>query len=176
MFVFNADKNNLTITGNDLMTSGSVNVNQVIFKFSEEWDGLEKRAIFSSLIDGKHVAYEMKVDKDIPYYLPWELFVSKDNAIYGGVYGFKDDQMVMPTERKRIGVVKDSVLDPTAIPSVPWDPDEDMPTDPSSDHRRLTHRDNADQHPIEAITNLEHAINTVATTSITNSELEAILK
>lgn len=177
MFVFNADKNNLTITGNDLMTSGSVNVNKVQFVFSKEWDGLEKRAIFSTMIDGKSLAYELVIGEADTYFLPWELFVSKDNTIYGGVYGYNGDTLVMPTERKRIGVVKESVLDPNAIPSVPWEPgeDPDSPSDSSGDHRRLTHRDSEDQHPMSSITGLSGTVDKLATRPITNSELEAIL-
>lgn len=179
MFVFKADKNNLTITGKDLMTSGSVNVNQVQFIFSEDWEDLEKRAIFSTMIDGKNLAYELKIDDDDKFYfLPWELFVSKNNTIYGGVYGYKGTDLVLPTERKQLGVVKDSVLDPNAIPSVPWEPGEDTgdSSGNSSDHRRLTHRDSDDQHPISSITGLNSTVDNLATRSITNSELEAILK
>lgn len=175
MFIFNADKNNLTVTGNELLTSGSVNVNKFVFKFSSDWDGLIKKAIFSSLIDNKNLAYEMVVEGDIEYFIPWELYVSKDNTIYVGVYGIKDDEVVLPTEKKRVGIVKDSVLDPNAIPSVPWDPDEDPNPPGVSDHRRLTHREDEDQHPMNAITGLDSTVTNIATTPITNTELEAIL-
>lgn len=176
MFTFNADKNNLTVTGNDLLTSGSVNVNKFVFKFSSDWDGLVKKAIFSSLIDNKNRAYEMVVEDDIEYFIPWELYVSKDNTIYVGVYGIKDEEIVLPTEKKRVGIVKDSVLDPNAIPVVPWDPDEDPnPPTTTGDHRRLTHRDDPDQHPIKSIAGLEQTVTNIATTPISNTELEAML-
>lgn len=171
MFTFTADKNNLTVNGNELLTSGSVNVNQFIFKFSPEWEELVKKAIFSTMIDGKNHSYEMIVEGDTIYYIPWELYVSKDNTIYVGVYGIKDEEVVLPTERKRVGVVKDSVLDPNAIPVVPWDPDETIPEEGTMDHRRLTHRDSNGQHPISAITGLDENL----TRPITNSELEAML-
>ena len=128
------------------------------------------------MIDGKNLAYELKIDKDEPYFLPWELFVSKDNTIYAGVYGYKGKELVMPTERKRVGVVKESVLGANAIPSIPWEPGEDPDVSGNSgDHRRLTHREDDDQHPISAISGLRDTVDNVATRPITNSELEAIL-
>lgn len=177
VFIFTADKNNLTITGNDLMTSGSVNVNQVQFIFSEDWEGLEKRAIFTTMIDGKNLAYELILEDGIDvYFLPWELLISKDNTIYGGVYGYRDRELVMPTERKKIGVVKESVLGVDAIPTLPWEPGiDDGGASGTNDHRRLTHRFDPNQHAIDSIGGLNQVIDNVSTSSITNSELEAIL-
>ena len=47
-----------------------------------------------------------------------------------------------------------------------------------SDHRRLTHREAPDQHPMEAITGLTDAIGKIPppTASLTNIELEELLK
>lgn len=47
----------------------------------------------------------------------------------------------------------------------------------TSDHRDLTHRDAADQHPIEAITNLETELGNriVAGNTLTNEEIEQII-
>lgn len=177
MFVLDAKKNNLTVTGSELLTSGSVKVNQITFKFSEEWDGLQKTVIYSSLIDGRSVSYRVdNIEPDVIYYIPWELYVSKGNTIYAGVYGIKNDEIVLPTERKRIGTVVESVLDPNAAPVVPWDPDENPDAGGTGDHRRLTHREDADQHPMGSITGLGSTIDNVSTRGISNSELEAILK
>lgn len=46
MFVLRADKTCLTVEQSELVTSGSVNVYQVQFDFSDEWDGLRKAAVF----------------------------------------------------------------------------------------------------------------------------------
>lgn len=173
MFTLIADQNNLTIVGKELLTRGSVNVNQYICKFSEEWDNLVKKVVFSTMIDDENRAYECIVEANTAYYIPWELFVSKNNNIYVGIYGIKDTEVVLPTERKILGMVKDSVLDPNAIPTVPWTPEEnpDVPEAGTLDHRRLTHREDEDQHPILAIKGLDNSL----TRPLTNSELEEIL-
>lgn len=176
MFTLTAVKNVLTISGDELLTSGSVNVNKVEFHFSSEWEGLDKKVIYSTMIDGKVRSYEMTVEDNTSYFLPWELFVSKDNVIYAGVYGLKDDEIVLPTEKKRLGIVKESVMDPNAIPVIPWDPDQNpFPEEGTLDHRRLTHRDDSNQHAISSITGLETTVTNIATTPITNTELEEML-
>lgn len=44
-----------------------------------------------------------------------------------------------------------------------------------SDHSVLTHRDDPDQHPIKAITNLQGELDVRTDVAITNFEIDAIL-
>lgn len=180
MITLNVNKNNLSVKGEELMTSKSLNVNYAQFIFSEEWEGLKKMAVFQTTVDGVKKTYSLEVENEVPFALPWELFVTFGNTIFAGVYGIKDGEIVLPTEYKRLGAVKESVLETEAIPSVPWDPN-DPAAPPSgegtSDHRRLTHRDSAAQHPISSIEGLTDMLETIpeGTRPITNAELEAML-
>ena len=45
----------------------------------------------------------------------------------------------------------------------------------TDDHRKLTHRDAADQHPISAITDLEAELNVRPSSALTNQDIQNIL-
>lgn len=47
----------VTITNQDIVNQGEFNVNRCIFNFDSEYEGLEKRAIFSNILDEKYLAY-----------------------------------------------------------------------------------------------------------------------
>ena len=46
MFLLYADRNQLTVTVRETLTSGSVNVARMKFEFSPHWEGLAKQAVF----------------------------------------------------------------------------------------------------------------------------------
>ena len=50
MILLSASKNFLSCTSRELLTSGSVNVNEVQFQFSSDWDGLNRTASKSGTI------------------------------------------------------------------------------------------------------------------------------
>ena len=83
------------------MTSGSVNVYQVQFEFSEDWEGLTKTAVFeaggesrSVLLDGSGLCT-----------IPWEVLAAPKRDLRAGVYGTRGGDMVLPTVWANLGVI-----------------------------------------------------------------------
>lgn len=83
------------------MTSGSVNVCQVQFEFSEDWEGLTKTAVFeaggesrSVLLDGSGLCT-----------IPWEVLAAPKRELRAGVYGTRGGDMVLPTVWANLGVI-----------------------------------------------------------------------
>ncbi|MDE7009897.1 MAG: hypothetical protein K2O93_01680 [Oscillospiraceae bacterium] len=83
------------------MTSGSVNVCQVQFEFSEDWEGLTKTAVFeaggesrSVLLDGSGLCA-----------IPWEVLAAPKRELRAGVYGARGGDMVLPTVWANLGVI-----------------------------------------------------------------------
>ena len=48
MFILYAEKTRLSVQKSEPVTSGSVNVYPVQFTFSDDWDGLERTALFQA--------------------------------------------------------------------------------------------------------------------------------
>lgn len=93
MFTMDVKKNLATITNSEPMTSGSSNVYLVEFKFSEEWDDLNKIAVFKA---GDIIVDVLLEDDDICF-MPWEVMVDPGVPVRFGVYGTKDGNVVLPT-------------------------------------------------------------------------------
>lgn len=54
--------------------------------------------------------------------------------------------------------------------------DEKIEFSPETDHRKLTHRDAENQHPISAIDNLEETLENLQDESISNTELQEFFR
>lgn len=168
---------------NEIMTSGSVNVNFIELTFSEDWRGLfktvffqTKKALLPIALEGDELNYTMPI--------PWEVLVYAGEQINIGVYGTKaddegtpeDEEIIMPTvwgsipDKVKQGVV---VSDPT--PSSPTYNAylyllqllEDIIEGGGGgggilDHSKLTNREVADQHPIDAISGLRDALTSLS--------------
>lgn len=84
------DGNKLRMSGNSFSTSGSINNDIVKFKFSSDWDGLAKKAVFWKQ-NGQ--AYEVPIGVDNEAIIPAEVLMS-EGVLKFGVYGFEDDTPV----------------------------------------------------------------------------------
>lgn len=197
MFVMAVDDNKVAITNpdNEWITSGSVKTNFVRFNFSEAWAGLKKTVIFQTehclipiLLEGDELTKEVAI--------PWECMVFVNDEIRVGAMGTREDdvdtegdeEIVLPTvwgvlpEKVRQGVVVGEPIevDPTynaylaLLKAI-----EDLikngvggggGTGGTYDHRDLTNRDAADQHPVDSITGLAAFL-----TPMTDEEVLAII-
>lgn len=81
------DGNKLKMNGNSFSTSGSINNDIVKFKFSSDWDGLAKKAVFWKW---ESQVQEILVDENDQAYIPPEVLLS-DGELKFGVYGYNEE-------------------------------------------------------------------------------------
>ena len=107
MFVLCADKNKLTVRQREPVTSGSVNVYDVRFEFSEDWEGLTRTAVFRSGSQSVSVL----LDDSGACVIPWEVTDPDDRQkmLYAGVYGTRDGTVTLPTVWASLGVIQEGV-------------------------------------------------------------------
>lgn len=101
MFRLYADKNKLTLLEREPVTSGSVNVYTAAFEFSEDWDGLEKTAVFRA---GKK-SVSVLLDDSNKTVIPWEVLTTPGERLEAGVYGKKGGETVLPTIWADLGYI-----------------------------------------------------------------------
>lgn len=103
MFLLEVHKNGITARVTEMVTSGSVNVYPVEFEFSRDWDGLERVEVFRS--GGESVS--AMLDGADTCTVPWEVLTANDvgKALYIGVYGVRDGEVVLPTVWASVGKV-----------------------------------------------------------------------
>ena len=103
MILLSASKNFLDCTKRELLTSGSVNVNQAQFTFSADWEGLNRTAVFRA----GDTAIEIVIPQDGTCYVPWEVLQVSGRMLYAGVYGSDTDgNVVLPTIWALLGEIK----------------------------------------------------------------------
>lgn len=102
MILLSASKNFLSCTSRELLTSGSVNVNEVQFQFSPDWDGLNRTAVFQVGDDATSII----LDSDNKCFIPWEALQTPRRTLYVGVYGTKNGDIVLPTIWASLGEIK----------------------------------------------------------------------
>lgn len=207
MFVLYAEKNQLTVQDKEKITSGSVNVYPVRFEFSSDWDGLEKTAVFQagcmektvSLTGGACTVPAEVLSEPGGYYLMAGVCGKQGEStvlptvwanlgliLEGAVTGDAPEPSPPPegwqealdskgdalayTEEGELGLYSGDRL----LSSVPVAGGEGGTTD----HRRLSHRDALEQHPIASIAGLEKELNRIPepVEALTNTELEEMLK
>lgn len=98
------------------MTSGSVGVYTVQFEFSQEWDGLDKTAVFQAGPDGESMSVILDLDGTCE--IPWEVLKTPKIRLQCGVYGTKDGNILLPTIYADMGQIHpgvntDAEADPT---------------------------------------------------------------
>lgn len=187
MYRATVDTNKIRITNpdGDVMTSGSSNVSKIEFTFSEDWTGIFKTLVFQTsvatipvVLEGDELVYTVTI--------PWEVLKVPGKTVSVGVYGTRsndveteeDEGIVIPTVW---GIIPNRVREGVTV-------EEPTPVDPTydayqalleeiqkiieggggggsstTDHSKLTNRDLADQHPIDAITGLNSAIASLQT-------------
>lgn len=169
------------------LTSGSVNVYTVCFKFNPDWNGLTRVAVFKAGADEKSVL----LDDVNQCTIPWEVLQKPMALLQVGVYGTRDGNTVLPTIWTSLGTILPGASPGEASrPPTPdlWEQElarkgdslavtesgelglyagnkllSSVPISGSgeggtSDHRALTHREDEDAHPIKAITHLEREL------------------
>lgn len=111
MFRLYADKNKLSLLEREPMTSGSVNVYEAIFEFSEDWEGLERVAVFAA----GGTSREVLLDDSGTCVVPWEVLKEKIRRanpyvrLLAGVYGTRGGEIVLPTVWADLGAILEGV-------------------------------------------------------------------
>ncbi len=169
MFVLYAEKNQLTVREKEPVTSGSVNVYPVRFEFSSDWDGLTKAVMFQSGCAEKTLSLTGGACT-----IPPEVLDTAGYFLIAGVCGKSGDSIVLPTVWANLGLIQEGAVSLEDIPP-------DIPDPPPSgtiDHRQLSHRDAAEQHPITSISGLDKELQRIPepVEALTNTELEDMLK
>lgn len=127
MFTLQVKKNNITVdkVKNEIMTSGSQNVYPIQFMFSQEWNYLEKVAVFATDMtkDGpkENPVYNQLLDKTGRCIIPWEVNLVHSKHVYVGVYGCIEGKVVLPTVWADLGNIVLGVT--TGIEPEPPTPD-----------------------------------------------------
>lgn len=199
MFILYAEKNKLTVQQREAVTSGSVNTCTAQFGFSEDWDGLDRVAVFRA----GNTAVSVLLDQDGRCIVPWEVLADHDRLLTVGVCGIREGIVILPTVWAGMGIIREGVKpEGCAPPPTPglWEQavalkgdglgytdegklglyagDRLLSSVPvTNDHRLLDHRDEGDQHPIASITGLRDELERIPqpVEPLTNTELEEIL-
>lgn len=106
MFILHANKTKLNVWQREQMTSGSVNVYNVKFEFSEDWDGLERVAVFQAGGDPVSIL----LDDSAECVIPPEVLTTPGIQLMVGVYGTRNGDTVLPTIWANLGVIMQGVL------------------------------------------------------------------
>ena len=118
MFLLSAGNCQLTVLQKGTITSGSLNVHEVKFQFDNNWDGLERIAVFR--VGKKTVS--VTLDDSNTCKLPWECVCENDigKEVQVGVYGMAGTTMALPTVWAGLGNIKEGCcLGDSALPSTP---------------------------------------------------------
>lgn len=111
MFVIDVKKAKPTITQTEpLITSNSINAFSVQFIFSEEWDGMQRFAVFKT---PQSDPMQILLDDTNICDIPWELLQEDGPKVLVGAYGLKDDgkEIRLPTIWITIDSISEGVLE-----------------------------------------------------------------
>ena len=118
MFHLSAEKSKLTVLEKGIITSGSVNVFDVLFRFDNDWDGMERIAVFR--VGSERVSVVLNDTNQCK--IPWECLRENDigKELLVGVYGRIGENVVLPTLWASIGRIQEGTrLGDSALPSTP---------------------------------------------------------
>lgn len=147
MFILKAEKTQLTVQEKEPVTSGSAGIYPVRFEFSADWDGLDKTAVFQA--GCRETAVRLS---GTSCEVPAEPLAQAGPCLMCGVCGRMGNAVVLPTVWANLGMILEGV--PAGGTHGPGpDPEEGY------DHNLLTHREDPEQHPIEAISGLDEIPN-----------------
>ena len=207
MFILYADKNKRTVRRREAVTSGSVNAYTVRFEFSPEWDGMERVAVFRAGKESRSVRLGEGGECSVPWevlsshgvlllagvhgtrggeiVLPtgWVSLGAVLEGVTVGEYAQPPTpdlwEQELAGKGDALGYTSDGELGLYAgdrlLSAVPM---RSGGEDGVSDHRMLTGRDAAEQHPIGAVGGLGDALKRIPgpVEALTNFDLEALLK
>lgn len=188
MFELYAKKNQLQLCRREPLTSGSMDVYEAKFTFSEDWAGLERAAVFRA----GEASASVLLDETGECAVPWEVLQKPGVRLKAGVYGTKGGEVVLPTIWADLGYIQTGAapagelypptlemwqqelakkadglaLDGLDLKLLSGEEELSRVKLPSpgggkggtSDHRALTHRDAEKQHPMKAIDGLEEEL------------------
>lgn len=100
-FVLFANKNQLSVRKREPITSGSVNVYEASFEFSDDWDGLKRFTTFRA----GNIYRSIVLDTNNTCLIPWETMVIPNVMLYVGVCGTKEEDIVLPTIWAKLGMI-----------------------------------------------------------------------
>ena len=108
MFRLQMNKNHVVVEETEMITSGSVNVYDVEFRFNEDWEGLERIAVFRA----GNVMIQTVLPPDNRITMPWEVMVEPSLVLYVGVYGrnCETGDIVLPTVWASVGTIQVGVV------------------------------------------------------------------
>ena len=103
MFILSASKVHLSVCQRETVTSGSANVYFVQFEFNDDWNDLDKTAVFKAGDDKRSVV----LDGSNRCQIPWEVLKKPRRSLEAGVYGKKDGSIVLPTIWAQLETIKE---------------------------------------------------------------------
>lgn len=103
MFEFYASNQKAVISNREPLVSGSVNVYEVKFSFSEEWEDLNKYAVFQA-VGSEPIRVPVYEDGEV-IQVPWECLTKPSVRLLLGAYGTMGDEVIIPTVFANMGVV-----------------------------------------------------------------------
>lgn len=103
IFILKAEKSRLTVERRECVTSGSVNVDQVQFRFSADWDGLTRTAVFRA----GNVSRSVVLDGSGLCTVPWEVLAEPGVPLLAGVRGVWGGETVLPTVWVSLGLIRE---------------------------------------------------------------------
>lgn len=160
MFILDVKKVHINVLQREFVTSGSVNIYDVKFQFDSIWDGLVKTVVFRAGNDGK--IYETLLNEDTCT-IPWEVLskCSPGKSLNIGVYGMRGEDLVIPTVWASVGYIEQGVVGGESSTEPTPGIYQQLVTqiDALKDHNNIGHRDDPDQHPIEAISGFDEVTN-----------------
>lgn len=104
MFVLYAEKNKISVRKKETITSGSVNVYTARFEFSDDWQGLTRKAVFKAGKESRTVL----LDESGECAVPWEVLASPGQQLMAGVFGAADET-ALPTTWALLGLILNGV-------------------------------------------------------------------
>ena len=206
MFILYADKTRLTVRQREPLTSGSVNIYQIQLEFSSDWDGLTRTAVFRAGWKSVSVLLDETNTCTVPWEVLESPEIKLLCGVYGmqgsetilptvwadlgwialGVRPDGDTRPPTPDLWQQELARKGDALDYDGLNLSLKSGDKTLSTvqitgggeDGGSDHRQLSHRDAAEQHPIESITGLTEQLERIPdpVEPLSNEELEGLLR
>lgn len=204
MFILYANKTQLTVRKREPMTSGSVNAYAARFEFSADWEGLKRTAVFTAGTETRSVLLDESGVCVIPWEVLAKPNVALRAGVYGSLAeemvlptiwaslgtileGVAPGEKARPPtpdlwEQLLAGKADGMELDGLTLSLLPGERTlvkVELPflgggEGGTSDHKLLTGREAANQHPINSITDLAEALNTIPR-PMTADELRKIL-
>lgn len=101
MFILCASQRKIKVECSDTLVSDSLNVYPVKFKFSTDWVGLTRTAVFRA----GSVEREILLDKNNVCQIPWEVLLKHKVNLYVGVYGMKGENLILNTIWEPLGQI-----------------------------------------------------------------------